>query len=404
MTVAIFADSPTLTSGFARTTRRMADALVRAGHDVACYGVKARRADIGTGLPYTVWPAEQGGHWTDTLAEFFASTRPEVLLLNMDAYNALECVEVCERAGWRGPTVSYVCFDGLPVSRAHLDAQRSCSAVWATSRTGAAYLESEGVKVAGYAPPGVAPEEFRPAADRPALRARAGLGDSLVVGVFATNTERKQVARAVAGFAVAAELRPDLDLRLYLHCRSRGYWDLRDLAARYGLADRVLFPAAEEFEEHRGVPTAHSVPRIGPGPVTGLAHLPEDFSYVDRINVCDVLMNVAHSGDVEQVIIEGQACGVPLLHTDDEAVMSDAVGRGGVLLPASDVGIGRIGQRLHYVSPRTIGESLAALLGDPAAQAEVRAAGLANAAAYPWSALEDAAVAMVAPYASPRAA
>ncbi|WP_055494459.1 hypothetical protein [Streptomyces sp. TP-A0356] len=405
MTVAILSDSPTLTSGFGRTTGHIAGALARAGHAVACFGIKARPDDLRAGLPYSVWPAEQGGHWTDTLPEFFASIHPDVLLLNMDAYNALECVEVCTRAGWHGPTVSYVCFDGLPVSPTHLDAQRSCAAVWATSREGAAYLESEGIAVAGYAPPGVDPEEFRPSADREALRVHAGLTDASVVGVFATNTERKQVARAVAGFAEAVRRLPGRDLRLYLHCRPRGHWNLRELAALHGVGDRLLFPSAGDFEEQRGVLTAGTAAHSGTAGTegtTGLPYLPADFSYVDRINVCDVLLNVPHSGDVEQVILEGQACGVPLLHTDDEAIMSDAVGTGGILLPAADVGTGRIGQRLHHVSPHVIGVALAELIDDPMRRAALRTAGLANAASYPWSALENAALSMVAPYASPR--
>ncbi|MFE9098029.1 hypothetical protein [Streptomyces sp. NPDC007264] len=402
MTVAVLADSPTLTSGFGRTTGHIAGALARAGHDVACFGIKARPGDLRPGLPYSVWPAEQGGHWTDTLPEFFATVRPDVLLLNMDAYNALECVEVCARAGWDGPTVSYVCFDGLPVSRTYLEAQRSCAAVWATSRTGAAYLESEGIAVAGHAPPGVDPEEFRPDPDREALRARAGLAGASVVGVFATNTERKQVARAVAGFAAAVRLLPGRDLRLYLHCRPRGHWDLRELADRHDVGGRLIFPSADDFEEHRGVLTTGTGARSGARKTAGLPSLPPEFSYVDRINVCDVLVNVPHSGDVEQVIIEGQACGVPLLHTDDEAVMSDAVGPGGILLPAADVGTGRIGQRLHHVSAHVIGVALAEVLDDPVRGAALRTAGLANAASYPWSVLENAALAMVGPYASPR--
>src|SRR5262249_35231017 len=90
----------------------------------------------------------------------------------------------------------------------------------------------------------------------------------------------------------------------------------------------------------------------------------------------------------------------PLLHTDDAAIMADAVDTGGVLLPAADVGIGRIGQRLHYVAPNTIGDQLAALIRDPARRARLRSAGLANASRYPRIVLEDGALAMVAPFSS----
>ena len=88
----------------------------------------------------------------------------------MDAKNALERVTRCHAAGLTAPMVSYVCFDGLPVSRKYLDAQRACAAVWATSGPGAAYLMAEGIPVAGIAPPGVDPAEFPPLPDKLGLR------------------------------------------------------------------------------------------------------------------------------------------------------------------------------------------------------------------------------------------
>jgi glycosyltransferase involved in cell wall biosynthesis len=370
----------------------MASALVKSGYDVACFGIKAEPRDVADELPYRVWPAERGGHWTDSLPQFFASIQPRALLLPMDAYNALECVTVCRAAGWSGPTVSYVCFDGLPVGRAYLDSQGSCASVWTTSQVGAAYLSKEGIDVAGVAPPGVDRSVFRPLPNRAALRERVGLSGATVVGVFATNTQRKEVARALAGFAQLVESLPDVDLRLYLHCRPQGFWNLAELAQSWGVGDRVLFPTAEDFEEHRGVPTDDGAE--APPPPGSLAGL----SYVERLNCCDVLLNVPNSGDMEHVIIEGQACGVPVVNTDDEGVMAEALGEAGLKLPASDVGIGRIGQRLHHVAPARIAHALSVLLSKPDLQDSLRTAGLANAAAHPWSVLEEAACAMVRPY------
>lgn len=380
--VAVLADSPTLTTGFALTTRHIAESLDRAGHRVTCFGIKARREDVaGHDLPYEVWPAERGEHWYDTLPEFFDTVRPDVLLLNMDAYNAFECVTVIAAAGWSGPTISYVCFDGTPVDEGYLQAQRDCAEVWATSNIGAAYLSSNEVTVAGVAPPGVDTAEFRPDPDRDALKRRAGLAGTTVVGVFATNTERKQIARAVDAFARIVPRLPELDLRLYVHARPDGHWNLPALAARRGIDNRLLLPSDGTFAEHLGVPTTGG-----------------DLSYVDRMNLCDVLVNTPHSGDVEQVIIEGQSCGVPLVHTDDEGVMAEAVGRGGVLVPARDVGIGRIGQRMHYVAPEAVADALVGVLTDRALRERLVAAGFENAAAYGWDVLESAALAMVAPY------
>ena len=375
--VAILADSPTLTTGFGRTTQHMADSLAVAGHDVAVFGLKARPADVACAeRPYRVWPAEQGGHWTASLGAFFVAAAPDVLVLNMDAYNAHECVDACAAAGWPGPTVSYVCFDGLPLAEPFLEAQRRCDAVWATSNSGAAFLRSRGVDVRGVATPGVDPAKFNPAADRAALRGRAGLGRATLVGAFATNTERKQLARIIDGFGRA---RLPADARLYLHCRKVGHCDVVAQARDAGMADRLLLPEDVGFEEHRGL---------------------AERDYVRRLNVCDVIVNAPHSGDVEQIILEAQACGVPLLHTADDGVMSEALADGGLPLYATTRGIGALGQVLHFVDPATIADALARIVSDESLRERVRQAGLANAARYRWSVLETAARQMVKPFAT----
>ena len=88
MSVVILSDSPTLTTGFARTTARIAGSLAR-HHVVHCYGLKASPSDVRDDLGYHMWPANRDGHWSIGLGQFFEQTRPDVLLLNMDAKNAL---------------------------------------------------------------------------------------------------------------------------------------------------------------------------------------------------------------------------------------------------------------------------------------------------------------------------
>lgn len=392
MGVAVLSDSPTVTTGFGRTTRHMASALARASHQVDCFGIKARPTDVPPEpLPYRVWPADRGGPWSETLPAFFKATQPDVLLLNMDAYNAVECLAECRDAGWRGPTVSYVCFDGIPVGRRYLEAQRSCDAVWATSQMGARYLRSSGIQVEGTAPPGVDGRVFRPLLDRDALREQAGLaGDDLLIGAFATNTERKQLPRVLRAFSHLIPQVGDRSPRLYLHCRPRGFWDLDELAETLGIADKVLFPGQDDFDEQRGVPaSAARAARPAPG---------SDLTYVERLNCCDVVINLPHSGDVEQVILEAQSCGVPLVHTDDGGVMAEALGDGGLAVASCDVGTGRFGQPLHHIAPADAADALQRVLTDPSLRAHLVAAGEENAATYGWGVLETAAVAMVAPF------
>jgi glycosyltransferase involved in cell wall biosynthesis len=393
-TIAFVSDAPTLTTGFGVTTARMAGALDAAGWRPVCFGLKATPADIGQ-TPYPIWAADRGGHWTELLGAFLLAMGPDLVVLNMDAYNAAEVLGAVRAAGWRGPVLSYVVFDGLPVGRHYLDVQRSCTAVLASSHAATAYLRENGVAVLGVAPPGVDRTLFSPTPDRSALRTLAGVGDATVIGAFATNTERKQLARVVAALpAIRDELRGSR-LLLYLHCQPNGYWRLADLAEDLGVGELVAFPGSAAFDERRGVP----ITGTGSLPAAASARMggawPASLSYVDRIRCCDVIVNVPHSGDIEQVVLEAQACGVPVVHTDDQGVMAEAVGAGGILLAVRDVGVGRAGERIHYVRPDEIARAVVSVAKDGDLRARLGQAGLANAARYPWTRLETAICAAV---------
>jgi glycosyltransferase involved in cell wall biosynthesis len=109
-----------------------------------------------------------------------------------------------------------------------------------------------------------------------------------------------------------------------------------------------------------------------------------------------VVVNPPHSGDIEQIILEAQSCGVPLLHTDDQAVMAEAVGAGGVLMPAGDIGTGRTGERHHHVPVATIVDAVVTTVRDGELRAKLTTAGRDNAARYGWATLRSGISAAVA--------
>lgn len=117
----------------------------------------------------------------------------------------------------------------------------------------------------------------------------------------------------------------------------------------------------------------------------------EAISYVDHINRCDVIVNVPHSGDIEQVILESQACNIALAHTDDDGIMSEAVGSGGMLLPGRDIGTGRYGERVHHVAPSDIADAVVSILVDDQLRSTLRMAGMDNTTQYTWAPLQGAA-------------
>lgn len=250
--------------------------------------------------------------------------------------------------------------------------------MWATTRCGRSHLEANGIEVAGVAPPGVDREVFRPNPQRSELRGRAGFAkDDVVVGVFATNTERKQLPRALRAFAGAVARLPDRALRLYMHCAQDGCGDLLSMAAELNLSDQVTIASHTVSDQQRG---------IGSG------------SYVDRLNCCDVIVNLPYSGDVEQAILEAQACEIPLVHTADGGVMSEALGAGGIALPAAATEQGPLGETRHFVDPEAAAEAIASIVVDGGLAAELRSSGNANVTNYGWEHLEEAACLMVEPF------
>ena len=219
------------------------------------------------------------------------------------------------------------------------------------------------------------------------MREHAGLSGTTIIGVFGTNTERKQTPRVLHAMPEIIRQLNGTPVLLYLHCRPLGYWRLADIADDLGIAEHVLFPSAA-FDEARGVRTIQVAPESSDPALKerSLAAL----SYVNRINCCDVIVNIPHSGDIEQVILEAQSCDVAIVHTDDGGIMAEAVGSGGLLLPAQDVGTGRCGERIHHVAPSDIAEAVTSILLDDQQRTTLRKAGLANAALYTWAPLRDA--------------
>ena len=390
MKVAIVSDAPSLTTGFGITTNRIATALAAAGHPVACFGLKG---DVATPSPgaFTVRAARPEDDWGPMLARFLEEENPGALLLNMDLFNLAEVLEKCERSRWRGPRIGYVILDGVPAYRRYAELVRSFDVHLATTPAGVAFLERWGARDVILAPPGVDADVFTPLPERGRLRRRAGLEGRFVVGVFARNTERKQQPRVLRALAALARRGEADGVVVYFHCAFRGYWHLDEIAAELGVADRVLGPG-EDFDETAGVPVRGAPEGGWDDPPPAHPRIPREYGYVERINCCDLVVNAAHCGDFEQVLVEAQACGVPLAATDDGAVMSEAMGAGGIPLRAADVGPGRIGQRCHFVSPRAIARAVREVRGSPGRAAELRERGLRNARLYPWERLGRAMV------------
>ncbi len=125
----------------------------------------------------------------------------------------------------------------------------------------------------------------------------------MVIGVFGTNTERKQIPRVLSALPSIKDRLGPSRVVLYLHCRPTGYWRFAEMADEMGLREHVRFPTTSGFDERRGVHTAEADP-TGAHQAAAVGAFPASLSYVDRLNCCDVVVNVPHSGDIEQVILD----------------------------------------------------------------------------------------------------
>ncbi len=396
MKVALIADSPTLTTGFGVTTNRIARALTSSGHQVVCFGLKLYGEIFDrAAYPFRIWTVaiDPGAPWGELLRRFLDHETPDVVFVNMDIYNLEEVLGYCARAIWSAPMVVYLVLDGIPAYARYLRRILDFAEILVTTEAGAEYLRRCGAKRLHLAPPGVDRDVFRLLPEVGELRRRAGLEGKFLVGCFGRNCERKQQPRILQAVNILHSAGKARNIYLYFHCKPRAYWHLDEIAEQLGLNDRVLFPNEGDFNETAGVPylagpSDSSMSEIPPQTV----HIPPSYGYVQRMCCCDLIVNPAHCGDFENVLIESQACGVPLAATDDCGIMAQAMGAGGILLPSADVDRWKVGQRKYHVDVQSIADAIHDVKSDSRRSAELRARGFENAEKYPWSRLEKAAV------------
>lgn len=383
--IAVVSDSPARTTGYGVVTDQACRALLAAGHRPTVFGFKdTPESPERQAYPCDIVPIDPFEAWHPKLRSFVVEGRFDVLCVYIDAYCLEEVMGALHKVALP-PSCLYAIFDGLPVYGRLLDVMRRFDNIMVTTRPGADYLASHGIRCDAIAPPGVDRTVFR-RLDRQKLRSAAGLQGHRVIGVFGRNTQRKQqpkILQALAKMKASGEVD---DLAVYFHCATRGYWDLEDLALRYDVRERVIF-ADDLQDETRGVPLRGSAAGR-----RSTARIPEQFGYVERLNLCDLVVNAPHSGDFEQVLIEAPACGTPVAGTDDEGIMRAALGPG-LPLAANVPDLGNTGQSLHYVDLRSIIDAVRGLEDERLSRAI--SDGEAWADAHGWDTLHREIVALV---------
>ena len=405
MKIALISESPSVATGFGVNCGHLTRLLAEQGHEVVCFGVCA------LGQPFdparyacriVPMPRDQRDA-LDFLPAFLRDEQPDVLFVHYDLAAVCRFVDAARAAGWAGPIITHVVIDGIPTGEEYLDVLRTVTASITPTHTAANYLRDSGVARVIAAPHPVNPAVFRRLPNRHELRQAAGLAGRFVVGVFGRNVERKQQPRVMLALQQLRLAGLAGDIVLYLHCQQNredpwlNSWDLVSVARQLDIADQVLFPQAG-FQQLAGIPYEHQAGVAAGAPASTPARpaLPVEYSYVERLNCCDLIVNAPYSGAFELVALEGQLCGVPVAVTNDGGPMAEVVGDSAILLDPIDVGIYSSGGRQHFVAPRTIAEAIRTLQHDDELREALIRKGFANAARYTMDPLRQAVAQAVA--------
>lgn len=157
---------------------------------------------------------------------------------------------------------------------------------------------------------GVDTELFRPGLDTTAWRERIGIhGTTRVVYSPRSVNEIYNIDKVLEAFALLAHVRPDTVLiQKYYNADAARLQELQELAARLGIVDRVKWVGEVAYED-----------------------LPALY------NLADIMVTVPHSDGTPMALLEGMACGVPLVVSSVPSVLEwIEAGRNGLVVPAGD--------------------------------------------------------------------
>jgi glycosyltransferase involved in cell wall biosynthesis len=367
--------------------------LSKSEHEVVCFGIGAVADTLDKEChPCHIW-AVGYEDLTSSLSLFLAREKPDVLFIHKDIGSVKRWIENCRKIGWSRPIVSHFVFDAIPVRQEYLEVLQTLHSKLTPTHTVANYLSTVGIDDVIVSPHGIDHDVFKPLKYRNKLRAVAGFMDKFVIGVFGRNAERKQHPRIMMAISQLRKMGKASNLLLYLHCQPKDHsslngWNLQEVARDLQIEDIVLFPY-ENFDQLSGSPyyvdrneSSFSFDEVGNVP-----RIPREFSYVERLNCCDLIINSSSCGGFELGIIEAQACGIPVAVTNDRGNMAEVAGGGAFLLEPSHMGIWKTGGQQFFISPYTIAQAILQLQEGLELREDLVQKGRRNASKYAWDKL-----------------
>lgn len=319
--------------------------------------------------PWTIFPANRAGDVQGIvqLAEAVVTAQPDVILLVNDIWIIDKYLDALSAVPHRARVLAYVPVDAdpLPLGWVRGLKRLDCLVVYtdyaarALSAAGAALRAREpGFRLPRTVviPHGVDVNVFRPLfplsgdlgegrrAVRGALLPGDGaFADSFIVLNANRNQPRKRIDVTVAGFAQFAGGKP-ANVRLYLHMGMSDLgWNIRELAHRYGIGDRLIMSHAE----------------AGP-PNLSLAQLNQVY------NACDVGINTAEGEGWGLASFEHAATGAAQIVPGHSGPGSVWPGAAELLAPTMRVTTPSTMADAQLIAPQTVAEALELLYRDRA--------------------------------------
>ncbi|WP_395735742.1 glycosyltransferase family 4 protein [Prosthecobacter sp.] len=256
-------------------------------------------------LPYDVMPACQGGDmWgMNRFQHLCAEFDPAAVIINNDWWNVAQFARLAP-AGLK--MIGYMPVDGGNLDPADMaDLNKLHAAVW---YTGFGYREACAAGFAGrrhVIPHGIETSKFEPG-DRNAARRSLGLklpADAYIVGNVNRNQPRKRLDLTIQIFAAWIKQHRIGNAHLLLHCAQKDTgWDLRRVAACYGVEDRLILTGPEDI---RAMEDAGKLKSI--------------------YQALDIQMTTTLGEGWGLTTMEGMACGIPQIVPDSSALGEWAV-------------------------------------------------------------------------------
>jgi glycosyltransferase involved in cell wall biosynthesis len=398
MKIGLISESPTVATGFGTHALHLVRLLAELGHETVVFAVCAQ------GLPFNPadypcrivpMPRDQKDA-IERLGAFLAEERPDVLFVHYDLSAVCRFVQRARDEGWTGPVITHFVIDSMPFNRRDLDLLRTMQVGITPTYAAARYCASVGLDHVIAAPHPVDATIFQPLPNREDLRQAAGLANRFVVGVFGRNVERKQQPRVMLALQHLLHAGHGADIVLYVHCQSKQEdvwfhgWNLEEVAEQLGIAAQVLFPP-QHFRQLNGIPYQPAADsHIPTSVVPTRPTIPEWYSYVERLNLCDLVVNVPYCGAFELATLEAQACGIPVAVTNDHGAIAEVAGDGAILLQPVDVAIHSSGGYQYFVGAQTIADAILAVKHEPLLRADLIRRGSINAVRYTIEPLRSA--------------